>query len=197
MRHTEVQVREDVTVPLGDPIDVGDEALRLAQLHFRGEIIPDDRFASALICRCSGLLIYGMEYYGLGYEAICQAADPAVANVLQAISPDIRLPTSRRTLELKIRTANADAQGQLVRLAEITCAAKVASFLPDDVVLAQAHDLKRWCDERDELLGVLNRIAARERLKPAFATARNYLKTTRRRADELRRSKPRTRESLV
>jgi hypothetical protein len=141
-RHPSLPMRRDVP-PRGDPELVANLAARHT-VKVLGGICDGDQ---CQVATCAGLLVYGMDGYGLSYEEVCQVASQRVAEVLRQITPDNRLTDPQRNFELRSRLGQADPTTLVVKLAEIEASTKAAKTeYGRETLAARASDLKNWAD---------------------------------------------------
>jgi len=181
LRHCEFEAY-NATPGLADPQAVGRLALEIASALYSGLPQPAadrdqvDEPAQQTIAQCAGYLVYAMDGYGLDYEDVCRVADHAVAQVLIRITPDNRLPSPRRNLEQRSALGQGTEVHQLVKLAEIICAARgILGTLSPKEFAANAGYLKNWCDSQAHLLGAMQSLARRPRGATFVEQARKLL----------------------
>jgi len=136
----------------------------------------DGETSSALVARCSGILIYALDAYGLTYEEVCGVAHREVADILAQITPDNRMTEPTRHLKLREALGRASETAQLVKLAEITSFARKvhAELLPDDY-LRHAAPLKFVVDRHLQLLLALSRLVGSGTMGAAVEAAQESL----------------------
>jgi hypothetical protein len=147
-RHPDLPPRRDVP-PRVDPLEVAELASKLAS-RVLGGVCDGDQ---CRVAECAGLLIYGMDGYGLNYEEICQLACRRVAEVLRQVTPDHRQTDPKRHLDLMNYVGQADALTLVVKLAEIVLVAEaIPKLYNPDKLASRALDLKNWVDRTHHIL---------------------------------------------
>lgn len=174
-RHGELTMHKDGP-GLADPQAVGRLAYQMASSLYQGVATGDDGSPPRpIVAKCAGLLVYAMDGYGLDYEAVCDVADHAVAQVLAKITPDNRIPAPRRHLAQRSAIGQCDEFEQLVKLAEITCAARHLLATAGKVPSAQAGQIKDWADKQGHIVGAMRALSARGRMQSFVDEARRLL----------------------
>jgi hypothetical protein len=139
-----------------DPPAVG----RLA-MHYAGRRAPgyNGETNAGLVARCSGIMIYAIDGYGMTFEEVCGAAHPEVAAVVASVAPDNRMTEPLRHLKHREAIGLASELGQLVKLAEIAAfAGKVLhEFLPEDY-LRYGAPLKLVVERHGQLIQAMSRL---------------------------------------
>lgn len=143
----------------------GGDTTRLVHLNTVGELAG--RYAEALhadldfvekryrrqVCEAAGFL-HDTLLQGCDFESLVSLADEAVAKVVAAVTPDVRLPAPKRMMMLGNAIGLAGGDAQLVKLADLRHEAvlKAAAVESDPV------GVRAWLSEASEVLSCLHQL---------------------------------------
>jgi hypothetical protein len=108
------------------------------------EGVDDEEYDPADVAYHAGLFVYGCELYGLTFERVAEHAGPYAAQVVRALSHDNRLLPAEREQQQRDAIRKGGPLHQAVKLAEILASTREALRMPEQQVLDNRVDLRRW-----------------------------------------------------
>lgn len=140
----------------------------------------EPRFADALeerdICVTAAWMHELTERFAYSFESLTDLGGYRVAEVVTQISPDIRLPVSKRHDERLLRLQQSNWKGQVVELAVLLTQLDVVRSEPWAAMCGSRFaEIRSWIQQADKRLAAIIRLTDQAILKPYFKEAKNKL----------------------
>lgn len=162
-----------------DPTKIGEEASNIMRLWHSAQFNPSHKEHYGL-ARAGGLLLYSA-HYGASFEDINDLCGLATAQLVTQISPDLRLPDTRRKQLVVGEVSASGPVGQAVKLAELILWGKELIKSTNKASFCRKHRifLRTWFHTSSTLLSVMHDLR-RDVVEPIFSTADEVLDRLRR-----------------
>ncbi len=158
-----------------DPTAIACMAVRLTRMYSSGEYTAEKN-ANITLATYAAKLSDAIARWGLNFDDVVEVAGFAIAQLVAAVSPDLRAPAGPRHLDLKTRLYQAPPLAQLIKLAAILCtASRVLSDFEQEDYLEYEDELREWAERSLDIVSAFAKVAARKDVAPYMQQARTLL----------------------
>lgn len=115
----------------------------------------------------AGLAVYSLDRHGLDYVQLCRRCDPGIADLVRAVSGDVRLDAGPRMFEMEARVGQAPELAQLARLAELyatgralreTISSDPSWLLGKSADVVRSWSVREWAGHAARSTAAMNRL---------------------------------------